>query len=49
MAFVVLGVVDLTKEDQEHLDALTEKYRAIRDQIFVFALRDKYGHAGWKG
>ena len=49
MAFVILGVVDLTKEDQEHMDALAEKYRAIRDQIFVFALRDKHGHAGWKG
>ena len=49
VAFIVLGAVDLTEEDQEYLDAITEKYRAIRDQIFVFALRDKYGHAGWKG
>ncbi|KAL8585443.1 hypothetical protein ACOMHN_024604 [Nucella lapillus] len=48
LAFVVLGAVDLTQEDQEYLDALTEKYRAIRDQIFVFALKDKHGHGGWK-
>ena len=49
VAFVVLGVVDLSKEDQEHMDALAEKYRAIRDQVYVFALKDKHGHGGWNG
>ncbi|XP_076469710.1 uncharacterized protein LOC143300038 [Babylonia areolata] len=47
VAFVVLGAVDLSKEDQEYLDVLAEKYRAIRDQIFVFALKDRHGHGGW--
>lgn len=47
IAFVVLGVVDISDEEQEYITALEEKYQAIRDQILVFALRDKYGIAAW--
>ncbi|KAK7499548.1 hypothetical protein BaRGS_00009200, partial [Batillaria attramentaria] len=47
VAFVVLGVVDLSKEDQEYVDALGEKYKAMRDQVFVFSLREKFGHGAW--
>ncbi|XP_070192500.1 trichohyalin-like isoform X3 [Littorina saxatilis] len=49
VAFVVLGAVEVSKEDQEYVDALSEKYRAVRDQIFVFALKDRLGHGGWNG
>jgi hypothetical protein len=49
IAFVVLGVSELTDEDKEYIDALNDKYRAIRDQIFVFALKDKFGANGWSG
>ena len=47
VAFVVLGAVDLSQEDQEYLDALTDKYKATRDQVFIFALKDKLGLGAW--
>ena len=47
LAYVVLGVAAVSEQDKEFIDALTEKYRAVRDQIFVFALKDKFGPQAW--
>ncbi|XP_035826163.1 uncharacterized protein LOC101847194 [Aplysia californica] len=48
IAYVILGCVDLSAEDTAFLKVLDGKYKALRDQVFVFGLVDKMG-SEWKG
>ncbi|XP_041349458.1 uncharacterized protein LOC121368777 [Gigantopelta aegis] len=43
IATVVLGVAEISEAEREYVDALKEKYQVLKDQIFVFALKDKFG------
>ncbi|GFS04516.1 trichohyalin-like [Elysia marginata] len=47
IAFVVLGELEVSAEDQDFVVALEAKFKAMRDQMFVFALIEKLG-SGWK-
>ncbi|RUS75677.1 hypothetical protein EGW08_016571 [Elysia chlorotica] len=47
IAFVTLGVLEVQPEDQEFLLTLEAKFKAMRDQVFVFGLIEKMG-SGWK-
>ncbi|WAR25161.1 hypothetical protein MAR_010865 [Mya arenaria] len=41
VAFVILGTVDITEEDEEYIKALDHKYEILRKRIFLMALRDR--------
>ena len=43
IAFVVLGAVDMTEEDTAFAKMLNGKYKALRDQIFVFGILETKG------
>ena len=47
VAYVILGCTDLTDEDLAYLKTLDGKYKALRDQLFVFGLLDRMG-TDWK-
>ncbi|GFN88859.1 trichohyalin-like [Plakobranchus ocellatus] len=47
IAFVTLGHLEVSAEDQDFLVTLEAKFKAMRDQVFVFGLTERLG-SGWK-
>ena len=43
LARVILGVVDLNKDEQAFITALNNKYEALRNSLLSFALSTEHG------
>lgn len=47
IVYVVLGTLEISADDEEHMRALEEKYEALRKRIFFMALKEQHGN-DWK-
>ncbi|KAL4226590.1 hypothetical protein ACF0H5_014574 [Mactra antiquata] len=41
IAYIMLGTMDITEEDEEYLKALDDKYEVLRKRIFLMTLKDQ--------
>ena len=47
IAAIIFGIIDISVEETELLDALQNKYDALKDKLLMQSLMDQYGKGEW--
>ena len=45
--YIVLGTLEVSAGDEDHIKALQEKYDVLRKRVFFLALREQHG-SDWR-